>query len=166
MNASRRPQDGFTYMGLLVAIVIMGMLLTVASRVWAVSEQREREAQLLFVGGEIRTAIGRYFAVGGQYPQSLQDLLDDKRSPVPRRYLRRIYYDPMTNTTDWNLVPAPAGGIMGVSSKSLLKPIKRTGFSSDDAALEANECYCTWQFVFQPRYYRRSPVANPGQNQP
>jgi type II secretory pathway pseudopilin PulG len=158
MHASRPLQAGFTYIGLLVTVVIIGLMLTAASRVWSVSEQRERETQLLFVGDEIRMAIAGYFASGHQYPLSLQDLLTDSRSPTPRRYLRRLYFDPMTRDADWTLVPAPGGGIMGVASRSMLKPIKRTGFSQIDVGFENADCYCAWQFVFEPHYYNRRTV--------
>ena len=165
MPALRSFQGGFTYIGLLVTVVIIGIMLTMVSKVWSVAEQRERETQLLFAGDQIRAAIGSYFASGRQYPLSLEDLLDDKRSPIPRRHLRRLYFDPMTGAADWTLVPAPTGGIMGVASKSKLTPIKRTGFTTEDASFEANDCYCTWQFVYQPRYYRRLPAVNPGKGQ-
>jgi len=165
MGPPRPFQAGFTYLGLLVTVVVIGLMLTVVSRVWSVTEQRERETQLLFVGDQFRAAIGSYFASGRQYPLSLDDLLDDKRSPIPRRHLRRLYFDPMTGATDWTLVTAPTGGIMGVASKSMLTPIKRTGFSTDDASFEANDCYCTWQFIYQPRYYRRNPAVAPAKVQ-
>jgi type II secretory pathway pseudopilin PulG len=161
MHAPRSLQAGFTYIGLLVVVVLMGLMLTAASRVWSVSEQRERETQLLFVGDEIRMAISAYFASGHQYPLSLQELLSDPRSPTPRRYLRRLYFDPMTGDADWTLLPAPAGGIMGVASRSMLKPIKRTGFSQIDVSFDNADCYCSWQFVFEPHYYNRrtAPVS-------
>jgi len=62
MRARYNLQAGFTYIGLLIAVVIMGLMLTVAGRVWSVTEQRERETQLLFAGDAIRMAIAGYFA--------------------------------------------------------------------------------------------------------
>jgi type II secretory pathway pseudopilin PulG len=161
MHVPRPLQAGFTYIGLLVTVVILGLMLTAASRVWSVSEQRERETQLLFAGDEIRMAIAAYFASGHQYPLSLQDLLTDSRSPTPRRYLRRLYRDPMTGEADWTLLPAPGGGIMGVASRSTLTPIKRAGFSQIDISFANTDCYCSWQFVFEPHYYNRrtAPVS-------
>ena len=155
MHTRSHVQAGFTYIGLLVAVVMLGLMLTVAGRVWSTTEQRERETQLLFVGDEIRNAIGAYYTHRHQYPQSLQDLVDDKRSPEPWRFLRRLYVDPMTGASDWTLILAPGNaGIMGVASKSTLSPIKRTGFAPVDASFKNSECYCFWQFVYQPRYYR------------
>jgi type II secretory pathway pseudopilin PulG len=165
MSARRTLQSGFTYIGILVTVVIVGLMLTVVGRIWSVSEQRERETQLLFVGDEFRMAISRYFASGHQYPLSLELLLADDRSPVPKRYLRRLYVDPMTGNADWTLIYASDGvGIMGVASTSKLTPIKRKGFSDVDAAFEDSDCYCSWRFVYIPRtYYSRpaTPAAAP-----
>lgn len=144
-------QSGFTYIGLLAAVVIMGLMLTMAARVWSVTEQREKEARLLYVGEQYRMAISRYFAFGHQYPVSLQDLLEDKRFPVPRRYLRQLYRDPFTGDNDWRLIPDPTHvGIMGVASQSRLVPIKRTGFADIEVGFADSECYCDWQFIYSP----------------
>jgi type II secretory pathway pseudopilin PulG len=157
-------QAGFTYIGLLVAVVILGLALTAASNVWTITAQREREMQLLFAGDAIRMAIAGYFADGHQYPLSLQDLLADDRSPVPKRFLRRLYVDPMTGSANWTLIYAADGvGIMGVASSSKLTPIKRAGFSSVDAMFENSDCYCSWQFVYAPRrLHMQSAPALPG----
>ena len=147
----RRAQAGFTYIGILVAIVISSLLLTQAARVWSVTEQRERETQLLFAGDSIRMAISGYFAGAHQYPHSLEELLGDPDSQVPRRFLRRLYADPITNSTDWELIHAADGvGIIGVASRSKAVPIKHKGFSLADSAFEDTECYCDWQFIYSP----------------
>jgi type II secretory pathway pseudopilin PulG len=130
----------------------MGLLLTQAARVWSVTQQRERETQLLFAGDAFRMAVSGYFAGAHQYPHSLQDLLGDPDSPIARRFLRRLYPDPMTNSTDWELIYAADGaGIIGVASRSKAVPIKRKGFSLADSAFEDTECYCDWRFVYSPR---------------
>ena len=160
-------QGGFTYVGILFAVVIMGLMLTVAARVWAVTEQRERETQLLFVGDEFRRAIAAYYVSGHQYPLSLPLLLADDRSPVPKRYLRRMYPDPMTGAADWTLIYATDGvGIMGVASRSKLTPLKRAGFALADAAFQDTDCYCSWRFVYAPqaqRYFNKPVSVTPGQ---
>jgi len=154
----RAPQSGFTYIGLLFAIVILGITLSTVGVVWSTQIRRDREAELLYAGDQIRSAIGRYRAAGGQYPQALTDLLQDDRSPAVRRFLRRVYPDPMTNSVDWDLIMAPEGGILGVASKSKEKPIKVTGFSQINAAFEKAECYCDWKFIYSPRNQYRRPL--------
>jgi len=163
---ARASQAGFTYLGILAAVILMGLLLTAAARVWTLTEQRERETQLLFVGDAFRMAISGYYAHGHRYPQTLQDLLQDDRSPVPLRYLRRLYLDPMTNSTDWKLVPAPEGGIKGVYSGSTLTPIKRANFAPIDAFFADSDCYCAWQFVYEPRLRRWGAPGNPAPANP
>ena len=99
-------------------------------------------------------------------PQTLQDLLLDDRSPVPLRYLRRLYFDPMTNSADWQLVLAPEGGIKGVYSGSTLTPIKRANFAPIDALFADSDCYCAWQFVYEPRLRRWGAPGNPAPGNP
>ena len=78
-------QSGFTYIGLLFAIVILGITLSSVGVVWSTQIRRDREAELLYVGDQIRTAIGHYRNSGSQYPQALTDLLLDERTPAVRR---------------------------------------------------------------------------------
>ena len=156
-------QRGFTYIGLLMAVVIMGLMLTVVGRVWSTSEQRERETQLLWVGHAYRLAIASYFASGHRFPARLEDLLQDERSPVPKHHLRRLYADPMTGKADWTLVLTPDGqGIMGVASSSKIVPIKRRGFDFRDQAFTDTDCACLWQFVYYPNRFSRGGQTTTG----
>lgn len=150
---------GFTYLGLLFAIAIAGITLATVGVVWSTQIRRDKEAELLFAGGQIRTAIGRYVGSGGTFPLALTDLLEDKRFPQTRRYLRRVYPDPMTGSTDWQLIDAPGSGFMGVVSRSQQKPIKVANFPDADAAFEKAECYCDWKFVYAPRNGARRRVV-------
>jgi len=152
MRAPASKQQGFTYLGLLFAVVIMGLMLTVVARVWRTTVQREREAQLLWVGHAYRMAISSYFALGHAYPATLQDLVTDERFPVPKHHLRRLYPDPLTGRADWTLLLTPSqSGIQGVASGSQEAPIKRGGFELVDAAFNDSECYCLWKFIYVPR---------------
>jgi type II secretory pathway pseudopilin PulG len=152
-------QRGFTYIGLLVAVVIMGLMLTVVSRVWTTTEQREREAQLLFIGHAYRMAIASYFATGHQFPPTLQDLVKDDRFLIPRHHLRRLYPDPITGKPDWSLILTPSGqGIMGVASSSQAAPRKRDGFDLIDELFKGADCYCLWRFVHYANRFNR-PVT-------
>jgi type II secretory pathway pseudopilin PulG len=148
-------------MGLLFAVVIMGLALSTVGVMWSTQIRREREAQLLFVGDQYRRAIAHYYADGRRYPQALTDMLQDNRYPQIHRQLRRLYVDPMTGKADWQLVPAGDGGIMGVASSSQQKPIKVASFPIADAAFEGAECYCAWQFVYAPRRGARPHNAQP-----
>jgi len=157
----RARQSGFTYIGLLFAIVILGITLSSVGVVWSTQIRRDREAELLYVGDAIRSAIGHYRAAGGSYPAALTDLVQDERTPVVRRFLRRVYLDPITNSSDWELIMAPEGGILGVASKSQDKPIKQTGFAPVYAAFGNADCYCGWKFIYSPRNQWRQQPAKP-----
>jgi type II secretory pathway pseudopilin PulG len=121
-------ERGFTYVGLLLAVAIAGAVAAGAGTMWSTQAQREREAQLLFAGEEIARAIGRYRAdhgtVGDGFPRDFEALLRDPHVPVMRRYLRRLYVDPMTGSADWGIVRSPAGNIAGVYSRSQARPLR------------------------------------------
>jgi type II secretory pathway pseudopilin PulG len=147
-------QRGFTYIGLLVAVIIIGLMLSVVGRVWTTTGQRERETQLLFVGHAYRMAIASYVSMG------LQDLVTDERFPVPKHHLRRLYIDPMTGQADWSLIMAPDGhGIMGVASNSQRTPIKLDGFDALDETFKGADCYCQWKFVYYANRWNRATVT-------
>jgi type II secretory pathway pseudopilin PulG len=145
-----RNQRGFTYIAILLAVAFLGIGLAAIGSVWATTAQREREAQLLFVGDAYRHALGSYYRTGQRYPQELNELIEDTRSGVVRRHLRRIYADPMTGQADWELIRNPDGGIAGVVSTSIRVPIKRANFAKDDASFVDAQCYCDWRFQYTP----------------
>jgi len=145
-------QRGFTYLGLMIIVAVMGMGLAAFGTIYSQTAQRDKEAELLFVGEQFRQAIGSYYKMGpgGQYPKKLEDLVEDKRFPMPVRHLRRIYADPITGSADWGIVETPdKAGIMGVYSRSEEKPIKQGNFSPKQEFDEA-ENYTKWTFVYTP----------------
>lgn len=148
---------GFTYIGLLIAVAILGIGLAAVGTVWHTQAQREREQELLFIGREFRTAIAAYYRAGRQYPQDLNDLVEDGRWPEPRHFLRRMYADPMTGQADWAVLRGDAvglpgvSGIVGVASSSAGEPLKKAGFPAEEDSFKDATCYCSWQFVQVPR---------------
>lgn len=164
MTASRRhgtAGGGFTYVGVLVAIVVVGLGIAGGAQTMASAERREKERELLFVGGQFRAAIASYYSAvpgAGRYPPTLDALLLDPRHPTPRRHLRRLYPDPVTSRADWGLVRSPEGGIMGIHSASPRTPLKQSGFDQADQGFEPERDavpaglvgYQRWQFVYVP----------------
>ena len=161
-----RRAGGFTYVALLIAVAIVGAGLAGAAELWSQQERREREHDLLFIGGEFRRAIERYYldspGVAKSYPQELSDLIEDRRFPTPRRHLRRMYRDPMTGKAEWAVLEAPTGGIMGVRSFSNAETLKKSGFRLENRALEGAGRYSEWEF----RYERVVPDSPGGSRQP
>ena len=145
-------QDGFTYLGLLFAIALMGATLALTGVVWHTVQQREKERQLLFVGQQFRQALAAYYnrstGTVKQFPKALDELLKDPRQLTSQRYLRRIYRDPMTGQTEWGLVKTTDDRIMGVYSLSEDEPIKRGNFREADKEFEGKTKYADWRFVY------------------
>jgi type II secretory pathway pseudopilin PulG len=158
-SRSARTERGFTYLGVLILVALIGLALAAAGQVASTTAQREREAQLLWAGHEYRAAIGRYLMRRRVYPQSLEELLGSGPDElVPVRYIRRLYPDPMTNAVDWVLLPAPAGGIMGVASSSKRAPLKTANFDPADDGFGDAASYGDWQFAFRPGPLQRRKV--------
>jgi len=152
---NRCSSNGFTYVWTLMLVAMLGSGLVMAAETYSLVAAREREAQLLFIGHEFRQAIERYHQAqaGGanqQYPQTLEQLLHDTRFPGTRRYLRRIYVDPMLGKAEWGLVRV-GGRIVGVHSLSQQSTIKRKNFELDDVAFESAERYEQWVFTYPPQ---------------
>jgi hypothetical protein len=148
--SSGERQGGFTYLAALLLVAVTGAGLVSAVELWSHARQREKEAELLWIGEQFRQAIGLYYqrSPGAikRYPEKLEDLLEDKRHLTIARYLRRVYVDPMTGKAEWGLVKAPGGGIMGVHSLSRVEPIRR---------FEGAESYLNWRFTYVPRQQAR-----------
>lgn len=148
--ASRQRSAGFTYVGVLLAVAMMGVALGVLGQIWSHASQRERELTLLAIGQEYRAALESYFdatpGAAKEYPAGLENLLADRRGAVVRRHLRKIYADPITGGQEWGL-HRQAGKIVGVHSLSDRTPIKRKGFPHDLTDFESAKTHQDWAFV-------------------
>ena len=150
-NCSR--QAGFTYMGVLMLIAIAGIGIAGVGLVWHQNTQRENEKELLFIGEEYRRAIGSYYEsspdTAKQFPQSLDDLLLDKRFPNVKRHIRKLYADPITRNTQWGLIKQQEQ-ITGIYSVSKLAPIKKFGFADQYEIFSTAVEYNEWKFNYIP----------------
>lgn len=162
MNLRHRVA-GYTYIGLLFFVFLAGIGLALAGHAWHMEMRRERERELLFVGDQFRRAIASYHAGAAgknQYPQTLEDLLEDRRHPNPVRHLRQIYRDPMTGKAEWNLI-VEQERIIGVSSRSEDKPIKVAGFAERYQDFATAPSYAAWRFIHRPPQPKAPPSSNP-----
>jgi len=152
---------GFTYIALLLFIAIMGVVLASAGEVWHTEMQRQKEQELLFVGDQFRRAINQYSRsaqlASGRFPMSLEDLLKDPRYPDTRRYLRKIYNDPISGSPNWGLLKGPNGEIFGIYSLSEDEPVKKHNFSFADAGFEDKKKYADWVFMSTAMRYGSMP---------
>ena len=107
-----RSEPGYAMAGLLVAIGIMGVLMSVAMPSWRTVVKREKEAELLFRGQQYMRAIDLYQRrFPGAYPTDLEML-------VEQRFLRRAYLDPMTGEPFRILTQGSAGAALGETTSS------------------------------------------------
>lgn len=148
---SSGDQQGFTYLGALLLIAVVGVGFAGLGELWSQSRQRQKEAELIWVGNQFKLAIAAYYerSPGSvkRYPDKLEDLLEDPRYVSVQRHLRRIYADPMTGKPDWKLEPSPTGGIMGVQSSSTAQAL---------TTFDSKQRYSDWRFSYEPRL---SPTA-------
>lgn len=150
-----RCERGFFYLVLLAAVAAMGILLATAGEFWHMALKREKEQELLFVGDQFRRAFNLYDlhtpGNASRNPRSLEELLKDPRYPGVQRYLRKIYADPITGSTQWGVIKGPDGEIFGVHSLSEDEPVKKSGFSLVDAKFEGRSKYSDWVFMDDQR---------------
>jgi type II secretory pathway pseudopilin PulG len=147
-------QQGFSYVVVMFLVAIVSIISVRALETTMTAERRDKEVELLWRGQAIRDAVRDYYVnspgTAQVYPQKLSDLLYDTRFTVPRRPLRRLYLDPMTAEGEWELVHNDAGKLIGVRSRSALKPIKQAGFPAELASFTDAQHYSDWNFVYQP----------------
>jgi len=152
--ATGRPGQGFTYIGLLIVVALIGIGLAAAGPVSHTLQLRDKERELLFAGDQFRRAIEMYYekSPGGlkQYPKKLEDLLLDNRYPTVQRHLRKVYVDPLTGKKQWGLVEMQGIGITGVYSLSDQQPLKSANFPALYQSFRTAKKYSDWKFVYVP----------------
>lgn len=139
-----KRERGFTYIGVLLATAILTAGLGLVIEAWHTTLRREKEADLHHVGIQYQRAILLYYEGSPtrqpRYPRELKELVQDERYPTARRYLRKLYPDPITGG-EWAIMKAPDGGIMGIHSSSSAIPLKVRG---------AAATYQDWKFAYVP----------------
>lgn len=154
MRSGRYRQGGFTYLGLIVFVFIIGLVGAATLKVDALLRRAQLEKELLETGAQFSAALDSYAQATprGQprAPLTLEELLRDKRFPNPRRHLRKIFIDPVTGKAEWGLVRAgESGPILGVHSLSQATPLKQANFDARFAGFENRERLAEWKFMAQ-----------------
>lgn len=149
---ARRRQAGFTYVGMIVFVAIIGLVGAATLKVGALLARAEAEHELLEIGAKFGAALASYAQATPpgqpQQPLTLEALLRDPRFPLPRRHLRRIFVDPITGRAEWGLVRAAEGGpITGVYSLSKAQPLKLANFDARFLNFENKQHLSEWIFM-------------------
>lgn len=128
-------EKGFTLIELIIVITLIGILVGLGLPQFKNATKRTREAALkenLFL---MRKLINQYYVDKGQYPQSLQTLVDEE-------YLFRIPPDPMTKSTDtW--VEIPQVLTMEEMAAGIMPGIMDVQSGSEDISTEGT-AYSMW----------------------
>lgn len=159
--------NGFTFLGLMMIIALLGIALLAVGEVWHFAGKRVKEQELLFVGNQFRQAIKLYCNHAPPanklqpFPMSLEDLIKDPRYPSTQRYLRKIYTDPITGGSEWGVLTNPNGAIIGVHSLSTEEPVKKGNFKLSEKDFEGKTQYADWHFIHVPTPNAVKPSAVP-----
>lgn len=109
----RARSAGFTLIELLVVLAIIASLLSIVAPRYFQSTELARETALKANLQTLREAIDHFHGDRGQYPQSLEAL-------VEARYLRSIPVDPVSGSAStWRLVAPPADSAPAPSGTGL-----------------------------------------------
>ena len=159
---SRLNRNGFTYLLALMIVMIMGIMLGAAGQFWKTIIQREREAELIFRGSQIKNAITSWYTKRKPATplNDLKDLVLDPNSLTKARYLRKVYTDPMTGK-EWNIIRDKNRGISGVTSTSTDAPLKVGGFPDDLKDLSDKKKYSDWKFEYTTSATPATPATQP-----
>jgi type II secretory pathway pseudopilin PulG len=87
-------------LGLIVAMAIILIMLSVAASRTAFELRREREVEAARRADQYVRAVRRFYLKNKHYPGSIEQL--DNTNQV--RYLRQRYVDPLTGKADWRLI--------------------------------------------------------------
>jgi general secretion pathway protein G len=126
----RRGASGFTLIELIVVVTLISILAAIALPNFKVAITQAKEATLKEDLYRLRDLIDQYYVDKGQYPSSLDSLVEDG-------YLRKLPSDPFTGAPDWTAVYAEADpdrpneqpGVYDVKSASELQSLTGTPYN-------------------------------------
>jgi type II secretory pathway pseudopilin PulG len=151
-HSPRSPQGGFTYLGLIILVTVIGMVGAATLKIGALMQRAQAEEDLLDIGAAFSAALQSYAQATPQgqplQPPSLQELLKDPRTPALRRHLRKIFADPVTGGTGWGIVyRAERAGVVAVYSLSQAKPLKIGNFDARFVGFDNKMHLSDWKFT-------------------
>jgi type II secretory pathway pseudopilin PulG len=153
---------GFTYIAVLAAVVILGIVAEGAQLASWRALRADREAELLFRGQSYQRAIASFHKANGVFPRTLEELEKDPKSPA-KRHIRELYRDPVAKDEKaaWRLVRAIDGGIAGVASASGDEPLRQANFPPEFERFTGAKTYSEWTFEYVPAPAAPAKVKKP-----
>ena len=99
----RRPR-GYTLVALFMGLTIMAILIAAVLPLASTEAQRDKEDELIFRGFQYAEGIRGFRRRYGRYPNTLKEMYE-----VRPRTLRKLWKDPITNSSNWGLVSLTTG---------------------------------------------------------
>lgn len=169
MHARARRQRGFTYLGLIILVAILGLVGAAGLKMGSLLQRQAAEQELLDIGAQFSDALHSYAAATPagqpQQPATLAALLRDPRVLQLRRHLRKLYIDPITGRAEWGLLYQPgSNGIIGVHSLSQAAPLKVGNFEARFAGFDGKAHLSDWHFMVDAQ--SAEPAAQGGEAGP
>jgi type II secretory pathway pseudopilin PulG len=161
-----RGEAGFTYVGLVVFVAILGLVGAATVKVDGLLRRAAAEQELLEIGAAFSEALRSYAAASPRgfptAPPTLQDLLKDPRFPGVRRHLRKIFVDPVTGKDEWGvLYQGDKVGVLAVYSLSQAQPLKVANFDARFLNFENKQHLSEWKFTAQGQGLSAAPASRP-----
>ena len=148
----RPAQGGFTYLGLIILVTIIGLVGAATLKVGSLLQRAAMEDELLDIGAAFSDALKSYASVTPpgqpQQPPSLQELLKDPRFPNTVRHLRKLFVDPVTGKAEWGILYLhDKTGVLGVYSLSDAAPLKQSNFDARFQNFDNKLHLSDWKFT-------------------
>ena len=126
----RGGEEGFTLIELITVVALGAILAAIALPNYRGAIIQSKEAVLHENLFRLRDLIDQYYVDKGQYPSSLETLVEEG-------YLRKLPEDPITQSADWTPVyaepdpdrPAEPPGVYDVKSASELPSLAGTAYN-------------------------------------
>lgn len=124
-RSSRRPDSGFTLVGVVIGIAIITILLAAVGPTISMILERDREQELLFRGKQYARSILIFQKRYGRLPNELKEL-----SALKPRSIRQLWKDPMCMCDDWETIIA---GTAEATPMGLVAPPGGSGLQTPGA---------------------------------
>jgi type II secretory pathway pseudopilin PulG len=154
MRGRARREGGFTYLGLIIFVTVIGLVGAATLKIDALLRRARVEQELLETGAAFGEALRTYAEATPkgqpQQPPTLKELLKDPRFPGVRRHLRKIFVDPLTGKAEWGIVWANPGdrrGVLAVYSLAQVAPLKQANFDARFRGFERKTRISDWKFA-------------------
>jgi type II secretory pathway pseudopilin PulG len=160
----RQSEKGYALLLAILAVTILTILALAARSLWETEVRRDLEEELIFRAEQVVTAIKMYIKQNNnQYPENLEILAE-------KRYLRKLFPDPMSESGIWNIVMQPAtagskklfivapGYLAKMNNRARIIGVSSTSRAEGFRVYRGKKQYHEWAFYFGENVEEDMPV--------